>query len=382
MRIHRMGRIVTFLAVALAVLAVATGASAASNTLRIDPASTSVAEGGNFTIKVIQNASVATSGVSATITFDRTKVQVTTLTRGAPWASAPLFVAGDAAAIAAANKSGKLKNVSAAFFPPGSVPAGDAEFITIEFKAVGCGQVKLGLPVGAVDGGMLDGRTNTFGSALKVTATGATVTLCSAGGSASPSLAPGETPAAQASGDVLGATSSADPMASGSPDPLASGSLESGSPDPAAETPPPAAGGYTPSAAPSPDPAAAGSTEQGRQDAWLTFAMAALAVAAAGLAALIALIVLAALITAVVGPILLVRYLRRNGQGTPPEPATTPEEAATDGAGPAGGETPTADDASTADGPAEAGVSTTDAGAPTTGEPDQGSPSPEQAAER
>jgi len=350
-RIHRMGRIVTFLAVALAVLAVATGASAASNTLRIDPASTSVAEGGNFTIKVIQNASVATSGVSATITFDRTKVQVTTLTRGAPWASAPLFVAGDAAAIAAANKSGKLKNVSAAFFPPGSVPAGDAEFITIEFKAVGCGQVKLGLPVGAVDGGMLDGRTNTFGSALKVTATGATVTLCSAGGSASPSLAPG-------------------------------GSLESGSPDPAAETPPPAAGGYTPSAAPSPDPAAAGSTEQGRQDAWLTFAMAALAVAAAGLAALIALIVLAALITAVVGPILLIRYLRRNGQGTPLEPSTTPEEAVTDGAGPVGGETPTADDASTAEGSAEAGVSTTDAVAPATGEPDQGSPSPEQAAER
>jgi len=368
-RIHRMGRIVTFLAVALAVLAVATGASAASNTLRIDPASTSVAEGGNFTIKVIQNASVATSGVSATITFDRTKVQVTTLTRGAPWASAPLFVAGDAAAIAAANKSGKLKNVSAAFFPPGSVPAGDAEFITIEFKAVGCGQVKLGLPVGAVDGGMLDGRTNTFGSALKVTATGATVTLCSAGGSASPSLAPGETPAAQASGDGLGATASADPMASGSP-------------DPAAETPPPAAGGYTPSAAPSPDPAAAGSTEQGRQDAWLTFAMAALAVAAAGLAALIALIVLAALITAVVGPILLIRYLRRNGQGTPLEPSTTPEEAVTDGAGPVGGETPTADDASTAEGSAEAGVSTTDAVAPATGEPDQGSPSPEQAAER
>jgi hypothetical protein len=295
-------------AMVLAVVGVFSVASAAGNTLRLDPATASVAKDGTFTVKVIQNASVATSGSSATITFDKKIVQVTSVTRGAPFATAPLFLAGDAAAIAAANKNGKLKNVAAAFFPPASVPTGDQEFLTVGFKAIGCGTVKMTLPAGASDATILDGRAATYGVTLKITTAGATITVCD--GAAGGSTAPG------ASSDAsIDPNASVDPNASIDPnasvDPNASASA---APVPSDSSQPGASAG--PSAAPSGlvaapgDGSGSGGTSAAQSD-WLTFSMGALAVAAAGLATLILVLTLAAIVAAVVGGVFLIRLWRR-----------------------------------------------------------------------
>src|SRR5262245_20974724 len=210
-RIHRRSLISACLVVALVIPALIPSVAAAGNTLRLDPATPSVATGGTFTVKVIVSAEVLTSGAQASITFDKTKVQVTSVTRGQPFAGSQLFLGADAAAIGAANGSGKLKTVAAAFLPPGNVPTGDKEFLIVGFKATACGSVTLGLPVGVADAQLLDGRDGpTYGLALKVTAAGGKVDIC----------APGAPQGVQApSGEVLGATgspgASVDPLAPG-----------------------------------------------------------------------------------------------------------------------------------------------------------------------
>jgi len=199
--VRRTGGIATVLAAVLGLVGVVAGASAAGDTLRIEPASTTVAKDATFTARVVQDAEVATSGAQATITFDPTLLQIMSVTRGAPFADAPVFVAGDATAIAGANKSGKLAQVAAAFLPPGSVPPGDADFLVVEFKAVGCGRSDLGLPVGPGDASLIDGSAATYGSNLTVSTSGGTVTTCSAGGAAvASSASPATTPAADSSG--------------------------------------------------------------------------------------------------------------------------------------------------------------------------------------
>lgn len=293
------------LGVLVAILGLAGGAAAAENTIRLDPATSQVANGATFEIKVIQNGTVATSGSSATITFDKAILQVTSVTRGPAFAAAPLFLAGDAAAIAAANKNGKLQNVAVAFFPPGSVPAGEQELIRVGFKAIGCGTVKLTIPTGRVDATMLDGRTATYGANLKITTTGGTVTVCdgaaaSAGASApaaassDPSLAPGESPIASDAGGLI-PPGSIDPNASASAEPAASGS--------------PAPGASAAPSASAIDLGLVGST--GAQSGWLDFALAALAVAAAGLATLIIVLTVIAITGAIVGVIVAIRLWRR-----------------------------------------------------------------------
>jgi hypothetical protein len=324
--VRRVVGISMMLAALLATLGVAVGAFAAGNTMRIDPATSTVAKDGTFQVKVIQAASVVTSGSQATITFDRTKVQVTTVTKGAPFVSAALFLSADPASIASANKSGKLKSVSAAFLPPGSVAAGTAEFVTVGFKATGCGDVKLGLPAGNTDAILLDGRDATYGKPLTVSATGATVTIAcdgsvaaaSSSGAAASGAAPSAAaasgdvpPGASPSGDVLGATATVDPGASGGPNAAAT----------AGTSQPPLKAAAVVTAVRSSDPGAYSGDPYGtQQEAWLTFALAALAVAAVGLALLIVLVVAGVLITAIVGPIVLVRS-PRPAEPTPPTTA-------------------------------------------------------------
>jgi hypothetical protein len=345
--IRRYGAIAACLAVLLVSVGFVTGVSAASNTLRIDPATTAVDQGATFSVKVIQNASVATSGAQVTVTYDQGKLQVTTVTKGAPWAAAPIFAGADAKAIAAANKSGKLKTVAAAFLPPGSVPAGDQEFISIEFKAVACGQVKLSLPIGPADATFIDGRTKTYGASIKASATtGAVVTVCAgaAGGSGGPTLAPdGGSPSPVASGGVDAATSSPDLGAGSSGDPVVDPSAgASDSPDPGSVLPP------SPSA--SVMPGAAGGTADCptcavRQD-WLTFGLAALAVSAVGLALLITLVLAALFVAGIVGVIAFFRHRRASREAPPtsePPPSAPPptsEPTAETGAGPSSSAAP------------------------------------------
>lgn len=309
MRTHRVGLAAAVLCAALTAAAFAGSVSAAGNTLRLEPAATTVAKDATFTVKVVQNATVATSGAQVTIAFDKAIIRVQSVTRGAPYASSPLFLAADAKAIETANRSGRLKTVAAAFFPPASVPAGDQEFLVVEFKAIACGQSDLALPVGAVDAAMLDGREATYGAPLKITTKPGRVVVDCGGGVAGSTATPvpsGVTPAPSAPGDVAAATF--DPLASPSHDPLAQPSS-----DPAPDSP----SGDPGVSAPTLSPAAAETTTDSRQDAWLTFALASLAVAAAGLALAIAVIVLATLIAGFVGTFLLIRYLRRGPGGAP-----------------------------------------------------------------
>lgn len=295
MQSRRVGRLCLALAVLVAILGFAGGAAAAGNTLRLDPATTNVANGATFNIKVVQSATVATSGSSASIVFNKGILQVTSVTRGNAFASAPLFLAGDAAAIATANKTGKLQNVAAAFFPPTSVAAGEQEFITVGFKAIACGTAKLTVPTGRVDATMLDGRTATYGQTLKITTTGATVTVCEGGAGAS-------TPAD--SGASVDPNASIDPNASGSTDPNASASA---APASGASAQPGA--GAVPSAPPANDSSLVSSTAE--QSGWLNFAIAALAVAAAGLATLVIVLTVIAIAAAVIGAIVVIRVWRR-----------------------------------------------------------------------
>src|SRR5262245_53050456 len=111
MQSRRAVRLALIVAVAAATLGLATGASAAgvTGTVRLDPATVAVDNGGSFSLKIISNAAVPISGVSATITFDKSILQVISITRAAAWASAPLFLAADAKAIATANQKGKLQ---------------------------------------------------------------------------------------------------------------------------------------------------------------------------------------------------------------------------------------------------------------------------------
>ena len=173
----------TFLALAVALaafLGVTAGVTAAADgaTLRIVTTSPTVVHGGTFTIRVVQNAPGPTSGTQATVTFDKTRAQIQTVTRGSAHLAAPIFAPADMkGAIASANATGKLRTVATDFFPPATVPAGDQDFLIVKFKATGCGVVPLGLPVGPYDAVMLDGNADTYGNTLAITTTGASVKI-------------------------------------------------------------------------------------------------------------------------------------------------------------------------------------------------------------
>jgi len=172
---------------------------AAGGTLRIEPASQTVAKGGTFTAKVIVNNSVPTLGAQVTVTFDKSKLQVASATWGAPFAAAPVLVPSDlSSAVTQANTSGKLAKLAATFvLPTDAVAPGDAELLDIVFKATGCGTVSLGLPVGPSDASLLDGRDATIGNTLPITTTGGSVTI-DCGGNASAPASTGASPSSAA----------------------------------------------------------------------------------------------------------------------------------------------------------------------------------------
>jgi hypothetical protein len=330
---RRAVRLALVLALLPASLGIAGGVSAAgvTGTVRLDPSTTQVDNGATFSINVISHTTVPISGVSASITFNKSVLQVTTITRAPAWASAALFLAGDAPAIATANQKGVLKNVAASFFPPGSVPAGDQQFITVGFKAVACGTVTMTVPISKnqTDATMVDGRAAAYGAAIKITTTGATVTVCQGGAGASQSAGPGASGSTDPGvSSSPGASDSFDPNASASTDPAPGESLQ------------PGGTGTTPSAGPSMAPGPGDNGSGGttaEQSSWLTFAMAALAVAAAGLAALILVLTVTAIVAAAVGGMVVIRVWRRySDSGTPPEKDVETTQATSEPPGPGG----------------------------------------------
>jgi len=170
-------------ALALATILIAP-VSAAEATLRIDPPSIAVGPGSLFSVRVVQEPPVATSGAQVSLTFDPKILQVVAVTRGDAYASSPIFVPQDLDAdIRAANASGHLAQVAAAFTPPDAVPAGAATFLLIRFRAVACGQTDLSLPTGGpFNAQMISGEGHGYGAPIVVVTAGGHVTTCAAPG--------------------------------------------------------------------------------------------------------------------------------------------------------------------------------------------------------
>jgi hypothetical protein len=143
--------------------------------------------GATFSVDVVSNASVATSGVQASVVFDKTVLQITGVTRGSGWSSAPVFIgppasdltvaANMAATIASANANGKLATVAASQTSGSTTANVDQSFLTITFQVIGCGSsstTAITLPTGASDTLM----TDTTAGQVAITTTGATVEPC------------------------------------------------------------------------------------------------------------------------------------------------------------------------------------------------------------
>jgi hypothetical protein len=221
---------------ALATLLLAGSASAANPTLRIVPDQPKVPKGATFTVRVVQHADMAISGAQATVTFDQTKVQIQSVTRGQPYANAPVVVPPDlTGAISQANGNGKLKELAAAFTFPDNVATGDQDYLVISLKAVGCGTVNFGLPVGQTDAIMLDGRTDTYGAYLMPTTSGASVTIDCGGAAAITTAAGSASAGASDSGGAISSDIAVAGASSGSSDspppdsPTSAGGTSSGS---------------------------------------------------------------------------------------------------------------------------------------------------------
>ncbi len=173
-------------------LLVPAAAMAVGNTLRIEAPSVSPALGGTFTVRVVANAAVPISGASTVVNFDKTRLQVTAVTRGAEWLSTldtggspAAFVGfpGTAALIAAANAAGRIPatNTTAVTYQDGAtaLSAGaDHDVISITFQVIACGNSTIDLPIDPTTaGGMLGGTVGVdYGDSLaSVTSTGGTV---------------------------------------------------------------------------------------------------------------------------------------------------------------------------------------------------------------
>jgi hypothetical protein len=146
--------------------------------------------------------------------FDSARLAATDVALGQDWnGSIKLGLptgANKPAFLATANTNGKLPSIGGSFINDpqnpdavDSLAAGDHTLLIVTFKAIACGSSALTLPIGPVDGAMLDGRDVTFGESLDVAGSSATVTISCTAASASPSPTP--------TGSVAGVTATLPP---------------------------------------------------------------------------------------------------------------------------------------------------------------------------
>jgi hypothetical protein len=124
--------------------------------LSINPGSTTAPPGAEFNVSIMQQANVVTTGAQTDLTFDPAVIQVVSVTRGLAYQRAALIMGvvpeppatpvPNADTIAGANVSGTLKNIATFYIPgSGTVPAGEAAFLTIKVRAVTDGRSALTL---------------------------------------------------------------------------------------------------------------------------------------------------------------------------------------------------------------------------------------------
>jgi len=166
---------------ALGSVIVPSAALATGNSLRVAAAATSASIGDTFTVQVIGNSAGKLSGTAASVTFDKTQLQVTAIVKGANWVAAGSAWAGFpltanmATFIANANTAGKIPTIAAFFLGADSLAPGDHTLISVTFHAIANGSSSIDLPIGPLDGSMIDGAVATYGDALTVASTGGAV---------------------------------------------------------------------------------------------------------------------------------------------------------------------------------------------------------------
>lgn len=165
-----------FLMLGLAVpLAVIPPAHAGSPSLSVTPAIQAVASGAPFSITIVQDAGLATSGAQADMAFDPALVHVVSVEKGTAYSSASLVIGiapqTTQEAIDEANSTGTLENISAFYLPgAGSVPSGANDFVVVNMEALGAGGTS---PVTISAAEMLDAN----GDSVAVGVTGGSVTV-------------------------------------------------------------------------------------------------------------------------------------------------------------------------------------------------------------
>ena len=162
------------------VLVPATALAASSGTMSLSPNTVSTTVGSTFTVTINSQASVPMSGASAGIDFDKTKLQIVSVTKGADWgASSASWVLPSVATIATANNTGHLPAI-AAYFSDGtsSLPGTTAALAQVTFFATATGTPSLSLSSSGPDAAsILDGTAATYGQPVPAAASGATVTI-------------------------------------------------------------------------------------------------------------------------------------------------------------------------------------------------------------
>jgi hypothetical protein len=186
----------------------ASALAAGSGSLKVSPVTSTTSTGATFTVDVVANANVPISGAQATLSFDKTRLQVTSITGAGPWAADGATLIGFpnsanmAAAVTQYNTSGKVggspRGALAAFFFANatSEPANtDVPLFTVVFQVTACGDSSLGLAIGPIDGSMIDGTIgSTYGYSIPVTSTSGSVVNPCPGQSPSPTAPSASSP--------------------------------------------------------------------------------------------------------------------------------------------------------------------------------------------
>ena len=146
--------------------------------------------GSSYTVQIWEHSSVDVAGVQASLAFDHTVLQITSVTFGPAFDSAPIKAPSASRMsqfISSANASGWLSGISANEIQPDSIPAGDNVFLKVTFTPIVCGRPSdLDLPTLAFDALMSDGRPDSYGNTLPLSAVGGIVQAAD--------CAPGQTP--------------------------------------------------------------------------------------------------------------------------------------------------------------------------------------------
>jgi hypothetical protein len=170
-----------------AVLVPATALAAGNGTLSVSPAAVTTSTGSTFSVDINSSASTPMSGVSAAIDFDKSRLQIISVTKGTDWdVSGIAWVFPTVGDIATANATGHLTTL-AAYFQDGSSsrPANTTlKVASVTFFATATGSASISLPIAGNKGGIIDGAAATYGSEVTTVGNGATVTVNSSGGSA------------------------------------------------------------------------------------------------------------------------------------------------------------------------------------------------------